>query len=172
MGMLIAKVENGVVTNVADYQSMYPNVVFPSTGPTEGWMIDNGCMYVNTYVPYDPATQVLIPANPPYIEIPDPANQTQWVYTVTVREMTPEEKQQYDDNLRQQNKAAATQLLYETDWTTIPDVGNPHMSNPYLTNVADFVLYRNALRQIAVYPPITVDEWPTKPDEQWTDVPQ
>lgn len=64
-------------------------------------------------------------------------------------------------------KKQASQLLYETDWTTIADVGDSTKSNPYLINVSDFVVYRSALRQLAVYP-VANPTWPTKPTEQWS----
>jgi hypothetical protein len=63
-------------------------------------------------------------------------------------------------------KQQASQLLYETDWTTIPDVADPATSTPYLVNVQDYVVYRNALRQLAVYP-VANPVWPTKPVSQW-----
>lgn len=63
-------------------------------------------------------------------------------------------------------KQQASQLLYETDWTTIPDVADPTKSNPYLVNVQDYVTYRSALRQLAVYP-VANPVWPTKPVSQW-----
>jgi hypothetical protein len=64
-------------------------------------------------------------------------------------------------------KAQASKLLYETDWTTIPDVADPATSTPYLVNVQDYVVYRNALRQLAVYP-VANPTWPTKPTSQWS----
>lgn len=64
-------------------------------------------------------------------------------------------------------KAKATELLYETDWTTISDVADPAKSNPYLMNPQDFVTYRSALRQLAVYP-VADPVWPVKPAEQWS----
>lgn len=64
-------------------------------------------------------------------------------------------------------KKKATQLLYETDWTTIPDVANSAVSNPYLMNQAEFAAYRSALRQLAVYP-VANPVWPTKPTGQWS----
>jgi hypothetical protein len=63
-------------------------------------------------------------------------------------------------------KQQASQLLYETDWTTIPDVADPATSTPYLVNVQDYVTYRSALRQLAVYP-VANPVWPTKPVSQW-----
>jgi hypothetical protein len=66
------------------------------------------------------------------------------------------------------NKQKATQLLQQTDWTTISDVADPALSNPYLMNQADFFAYRSALRQIAVYPTAGEIIFPTKPQEQWS----
>ena len=69
-----------------------------------------------------------------------------------------------------ENKATATSLLTATDWTTIADVGNPQMANPYLANQAEFIAYRNAIRQIAVYPVAGNLTWATVPVEVWTKV--
>jgi hypothetical protein len=61
----------------------------------------------------------------------------------------------------------ASRLLYETDWTTIADVADPTKSNPYLANSQDYIAYRNALRQLAVYP-VANPVWPTKPTSVWS----
>ena len=63
-------------------------------------------------------------------------------------------------------KQQASELLYATDWTTIPDVANP-ANTPYLMNQADFIAYRNQLRQLAVNPVVN-PVFPTKPTEQWS----
>lgn len=70
----------------------------------------------------------------------------------------------------EQNKKTASQKLYETDWTTIPDVGDPTKSNPYLSNVQDFVTYRNTIRQYAINPIAGVINWPSIPQTIWTTV--
>ena len=70
----------------------------------------------------------------------------------------------------EQNKAIAVAKLQATDWTTIPDVANPTKSNPYLSNVQDFVTYRNAVRQYAINPIVGTINWPTLPQEVWTTV--
>jgi hypothetical protein len=94
------------------------------------------------------------------------------VETQVVRDMTPQEIQDRDQQEMDSNKQQATALLQETDWTTIPDVSDPVLSNPYLTNAAEFAAYRSAVRKIAVNPPVTVGEWPVEPEEAWayTDV--
>ena len=68
------------------------------------------------------------------------------------------------------NKLTAVTLLQGTDWTTIPDVADPIKSNPYLANAADFVTYRNAVRQYAIYPVAGNIDWPTPPQEAWVSV--
>ena len=61
----------------------------------------------------------------------------------------------------------ASSLLSATDWTSIADVANPAVSNPYLMNQSAFLAYRSQLRQLAVYP-VANPVWPTKPTEQWS----
>ena len=70
-----------------------------------------------------------------------------------------------------QNKAQASSLLSQTDWTAIPSVADPAQSNPYLVNQDEFLSYRSQVRQIAVNPPdAPIDQWPVMPDEVWASV--
>jgi hypothetical protein len=62
-------------------------------------------------------------------------------------------------------KRQASQLLYETDWTTIPDVADSSQS-PYLTNQAEFIAWRSQIRALAVNP-IANPVFPPKPDAVW-----
>lgn len=68
------------------------------------------------------------------------------------------------------NKQQAVALLQKTDWTTIPDVSDSTKSNPYLSNVNDFLTYRNTVRQYAINPVAGDIAWPTLPQEVWTTV--
>jgi hypothetical protein len=70
----------------------------------------------------------------------------------------------------EQNKQTAVMKLQVTDWATIPDVADPAKSNPYLSNAQDFITYRNAVRQYAVYPVAGNINWPTVPQEVWMTV--
>jgi hypothetical protein len=65
-----------------------------------------------------------------------------------------------------ENKKIASGLLSATDWTTIADVASP-TNSPYLANQADFIAYRNTVRQYAVYPVAGNIVWPTAPVEEW-----
>jgi hypothetical protein len=66
------------------------------------------------------------------------------------------------------NKNTATQLLTATDWTSIADIADPAISNPYLMNQEEFLTYRSQLREIAVNPVAGFITFPTKPVEQWS----
>lgn len=70
-------------------------------------------------------------------------------------------------NTAEDNKVIATQLLSQTDWTTIADVGNPELSNPYLSNQAEFIAFRNKIRPIAINPIPGNLTWDTTPTAIW-----
>ena len=63
-------------------------------------------------------------------------------------------------------KQQASELLYATDWTTIPDITNTD-NDPYLTNQAEFIAYRNEVRKLAVNP-VANPTFPTVPTAQWS----
>ena len=67
----------------------------------------------------------------------------------------------------EENKNTASQLLANTDWTTIPDIANPVVNDPYLANQDEFITYRNEIRKIAVYPTAGYLVWATPPTEAW-----
>lgn len=52
----------------------------------------------------------------------------------------------------EQNKQTAINLLQQTDWTTISDVADPALANPYLANQAEFIAWRSQIRAIAIAP--------------------
>jgi len=71
-------------------------------------------------------------------------------------------------NTAEANKSIASQLLADTDWAMVPDVADATLSNPYLTNKADFVAYRNLLRAIVISPTTGDLSWPNKPTANWS----
>lgn len=66
---------------------------------------------------------------------------------------------------KQSCKQQASELLYQTDWTTIPDVADP-ANSPYLTNQAEFIAWRSQVRALAVNP-VADPVFPPKPNEVW-----
>jgi hypothetical protein len=117
------------------------------------WQDTAGWIEYNTPIPNEPIT-----------ELPAWANccMTKWTEANTpVPPASP---------TAEQNKTTAVNKLQATDWTTIPDVGDPTKSNPYLSNVQDFVVYRNAVRQYAINPVAGDINWSALPQEVWTTV--
>lgn len=72
------------------------------------------------------------------------------------------------DEVKAENKDQAEKLLQEVDFTRYDDVGDP-TNPPYLLNVEDFKIYRQQLRSIAVNPPGTPADFPSKPKEAWSE---
>jgi hypothetical protein len=70
----------------------------------------------------------------------------------------------------EENKQIAISLLQQSDWTQIPSVSDPALSNPYLANKNAFDIYRNSVRQYALNPVAGNITWPTIPQEVWTTV--
>ena len=91
-----------------------------------------------------------------------------WMQQWEVVDLDPEQIAYNEQQAKNANKQQATTLLQQTDWTTIPDVSNPEVSDPYLVNTNEFVAYRNEIRKIAVNPPVTVT-FPKMPDEVWSE---
>lgn len=62
-------------------------------------------------------------------------------------------------------KKEASALLYETDWTTIPDIADSSQT-PYLTNQAEFIAWRSQIRALAVNP-VADPVFPPTPEAIW-----
>lgn len=78
--MLIAKIQDGAVAEVADYKQLFPNTSFPPSGPDSEFLFENSCLPVNLWKAYDHATQRLLPSAA-YIEDGQ-------VFLVTVQDKT------------------------------------------------------------------------------------
>lgn len=157
--MLIAKVQNQQVTEVADYRDLFPNTSFAVTGPDAAFLAENNCMTVTVFKAYDADTEKLVTVSP-YVE-------GNTVYTVTVEPLTEEEIAARDASAKAKVKAQAENLLQVSDWSQYADVTNP-LNTPHLVNSEEWTVYRSALRALAINPPVTVETWPTKPEEQWS----
>ena len=145
---------------VAQIQAMTPNTSFPEN-----------------YVPGAPYAPVLNSPQPSYNtmtqycrEITPAVEGGVWMQQWEVVDLDPEQIAYNEQQARLGNKQTAESFLQETDWTATVDISNPEYSNPYLGNQAEFLAYRSAVRKIAVNPPVTVTEWPVKPNEVWINV--
>lgn len=130
--MLIAKIKDGVVTNVSDYRSMFPDTSFPASGPNADFLAENNCLGVTVFKPYDSKTEKLVSVDA-YVE----DNQ---VFTVAVESLTPEELQSKIDSEASKVRKQRDDLLAACDWTQLSDA--PVDKEAWAT-------YRQALRDIS-----------------------
>jgi hypothetical protein len=85
----------------------------------------------------------------------------EWTQTWIVTPASPDEIAEREAAMRQANKQQASSLLSETDYTDLPNTADK------ILNLPAILAYREALRLIALNPPITVDAWPVKPKTEW-----
>lgn len=145
--MLIAKVKGGKVVQVADHQTLFPNTVFPASGPDAGFMSDNGLMPVNLWKSFDRETEELVGCAP-YIE-------GDWVYTVRVEPLSAEQLAARLDMKSAEVRIQRNRLLSESDWTQLADAS---------VDGSAWAVYRQALRDIPEQEgfPNSV-QWPEQP---------
>ena len=111
--MLIAKIENGQVVDVADYRNMFAGTSFPSSGISDEFLAENSCKKVTVWKPYDATSEKLVGC-PAYIENDE-------VFTVVVELLTPEDKQALYDSKAAEVRNTRNNLLAQCDWTQLPD---------------------------------------------------
>lgn len=151
--------DTGAVVYENEFRAMYPDTSFPSVLSVDLLNDFGADPVLNGPYPTAEWNQVVV-----YDGVVE--TDGQWFTSYSVRDMTPEELAVAEEDRKQANKTQASTLLQATDWTEALSVSDP--SNiPYLQNVDAFVAYRVALRAIAVNPPVTVDSWPVKPEENW-----
>jgi len=96
--MLIARVQDSVVLEIADHKALFPNTSFPTQGIPQEFMQENSLLHVNMFRPYDLRTQKLVPATP-VVENGE-------VFTVQVVDKSTEELEEELGNLNREMKAA------------------------------------------------------------------
>ena len=158
--MQIAKIKDNQVESMGEHKMLFPNVSFPSSGPTSDWMTENSVMPVTISRSYDRMTQNSTSVEP-YIE-------DNVVYLHKIESLTDSEKtaaQTAETNrVAESQRAERNRRLAETDWMACSDVT---MSNDWKT-------YRQALRDLPTHsnwPNLKVpdidgsgdNDWPVKP---------
>lgn len=145
--MLLAKIQNDEVLEIADHRLLFPDVSFNNNGIEPEFLQENNCLPVETYRSYNRETQKLEPCSA-YIDEGK-------VYTVRVLDFTE------DDLLQKQMETAANvrkqrdQLLKDSDWTQLTDA-------PIDKTI--WVTYRQDLRDITLQEGFPFDiVWPEIP---------
>lgn len=139
--MLIAKVTDGQIIEVAHYREFYKHRDWRFEAPSDLRLSRDGYMKVNMQVPYDSATQKLEPCDP-YIE-------DGYVRTVKAVAKTAEDLAAEAAQKEQRLRDRRNRLLAESDWVVI-------MHTEKGTNIPlEWEVYRQALRDITSHP-----NWP------------
>lgn len=144
--MLVAKVSDGQVLEVADYRAMFPDTSFSTSGPSPEFYAENGLMPVTVFKPHDRTTEKLVAVDP-YIEGGE-------VFTVAVEPLTPEELAQRTDTQWAAIRSQRNALLSACDWTQLPDAP---------VDAAAWAAYRQALRDITEQTDPFAIVWPAEP---------
>lgn len=165
--MIYVKVENNVAVaypyNLTSLPTDYPQTSFPADIKNIDLAEYGVCSVVSQDMPpYNPATQIVEQSIPQKVG-------DEWFQQWVVVDLTPEEIAQREEAAKQSNKAQAESLLQATDWTENQSARNTEKT-PHLVNGDEFDDYRVALRTIAVNPPVVVESWPAKPDENWVTI--
>lgn len=150
---------DAVETYPYSVQQLYadnPNTSFPSPTPNST-LADFGVFpVVPTPQPaYDPVTQNLTEIDPVQVD-------GLWVQQWSVTQASTEEVAERKEQLKLDNKAQASSLLQQTDWTQVADCP--------LINKQQFIDYRAVVRAIAINPPVESAIFPELPEEQWSTV--
>ena len=147
--MLIGIIENGVVSRVGHYKSIFPNTSFTSNGPSDDFLEEFNAKRVNTFIAHDPLTHKLV-SSTPYVD-------GVWVYTVRVEELSAEEITEQKNARWGKVRAQRNIMLGDCDWTQLSDAPGE--------NKTEWANYRQALRDITTQDDPYNLTWPTKPGE-------
>ena len=130
--MLIAKIENDKVLQVADYRDMFANTSFPSSGISDKFLAENNCKKVLLFLSHDKVTEKLVSCEP-YIL-------SDFVYTIKVELKNAEELEADKEARSAEIRASRNRLLSDCDWTQLTDAPVDKQA---------WAIYRQALRDIS-----------------------
>lgn len=134
---------------IDNYKKLFPSISFPISGPSADFLITHNAYKVNTFVPYDSATQKLVPCDP-YIK-------DGFCYVVKAVDKTEEEIAADVAAKAAQVRAARDTALSASDWTQLADA--PVDQEAWAT-------YRQALRDLPDAEGFPNVELPLSPDQQ------
>ena len=158
--MQIAKIKDNKVEAVGEHMTLFPNVSFPTSGPTSDWMSENSVMPVTIFRPYNGLTEKSTSVDP-YIE-------DGVVYLHKIEALDDSQKaaaqKAKDERSAESTRAERNRRLAETDW----------MANSDVTMTDAWKTYRQALRDITKHsnwPYLKIpapdgsgeNDWPVKP---------
>ena len=119
---------------VAHYKTIFSNVSFPASGPSDAFLAENNAYKVSVFRDHDRATQKLVPC--------EPVVENGFAYVVAVANKTEEEIAADVASKAAQMRAARDRALEASDWRVIRAVETGVAFD------ADWAAYRQALRDL------------------------
>ena len=126
---------------VAHYKTIFSNVSFPASGPSDAFLAENNAYKVSVFRDHDRATQKLVPC--------EPVVENGFAYVVAVANKTEEEIAADVASKAAQMRAARDNALKQSDWRVI------RAAETGVALDADWAAYRQALRDLP-----NADGWP------------
>lgn len=123
---------------VAHYKEIFPNVSFPTSGPSDAFLVAESAYKVSMFRSYNQATQKLVPC--------DPVVENGFAYVVEVVDKTEDEVAADVASKAAQVRAARDRALANSDWTQVADAP---------VDQAAWATYRQALRDLP-----SAEGWP------------
>lgn len=117
---------------VAHYKQIFPNISFPTSGPSDEFLANNNAVKVSLFRPHDQTTQKLVSCSP--------VIENGFAYVVEVIDKTEEEIAADVASKATAVRAERDKLLAQTDWTQGKDIPDS-VSTPW-------AVYRQTLRDI------------------------
>lgn len=147
MQIAIINYQNKTIERYGEHKSLFSNISFPKTGPSEDWLKNHSCLKIEDHKELPNADTKLVQVEP-YLEGPIGAGGPYKVYTVQVISLTSEEINKRQQGLENSKRTVRNELLQASDWTQMPD--SP-LSN---SKKAEWATYRQKLRDFT-----TVSDW-------------
>lgn len=145
--MIIALVDGQTVVQVGDHRAIFPQTSFPTSGPSDEFLLENNARKVVGFLPHDDTAEKLAACDP-YVD-------GDLVYIVQVEPLTPEEQQERIQSQWAIIRVERNARLAACDWTQLPD--SPVDKTVWAT-------YRQELRDITSQSGFPWDVlWPQQP---------
>jgi hypothetical protein len=136
---------------VADYREVFKDTSFPTTGISDSFLSENNAVKVSVFLPHDRATEKLIPCEP-YV-------QDGFAYTVQVASKSEEELTADRESKSAEVRKQRDELLASSDWRVIKAIEQNGQVE------SEWVIYRQALRDITDNPEFPNVEFPQSPEQ-------
>ena len=147
MQIAIINYQNKTIERYGEHKSLFSNISFPKTGPSEDWLKNHSCLKIEDHKELPNADTKLVQVEP-YLEGPIGAGGPYKVYTVQVISLTSEEINKRQQGLENSKRTVRNELLQASDWTQMPDSPLPNSKK------AEWATYRQKLRDFT-----TVSDW-------------